>query len=368
MLIRRCIVVAACALCRLANISSVEAEQFKTGLVFVNGKLIDGPYEVEFANSQVSINSLTLNLGEENTLPAPDRSEDFRRRAPGQFSGRGRRGRFGNNGGRPQPLWQEFQQSSPRSRGQARPGDEFKPSDNHYYQITDTLGGDGFVVVFDNARPFYLTSTTQKSDFAVALLDRQNGQNLDSLLLQMGIVREQERWKKLINSTEPDTKLTAKLEDMLKTFESSEAANYAQINAMRRLENASYPLTVLGMLLGAIALGHNLQWSAAGMTSEQSIGFLKKALFLILAMSLLDLTWTIMSSQAGQMREVNPFASSYIDSPWKLILFKLIATTGACGILYSLRESAKVQQATWWMCLVCVLLTFRWIMLNSFLA
>jgi len=367
-LIRRCIVVAACALCGLANIPSARAEYFETGLVFANGKLIDGPYDVEFADAQISINSMVLNLGESNSLPAPDRSEDLRRRAPGQYGGRGRRGRFGGNGGRPQPLRQEFQQASPRGRGQARPRDDFAPSDNHYYQITDTLGGDGFVVVFDNARPFYLTSTAQKSDFAVALLDSQKGQNLDSLLLQMGVTREQEQWKEFINATEPDAELTEKFEDMLKTFESSEAANYAQINAMRRLENASYPLTVLGMLLGAIALGHNLQWSAAGMTSEQSIGFLKKALFLILAMSLLDLTWTIMSSQAGQMREVNPFASSYIDSPLKLVVFKLIATSGACGILYSLRESAKVQQATWWMCLVCVLLTFRWIMLNSFLA
>lgn len=397
MIIRKYVLVLLCAFPWLANWSVAADAPIESGLVILNGELIAGPYLVRLNDDQIILNNTALHLGEMRSNSLQDsgsaqapgqRFSPRRRRGPdqfgprgfapdqfgsddfgaGQFGGRGRRERFGEYGGRPRPFEPGFERNADGGRSQLVSREGRATPASYFYEITDTLSAQGFVVIFDNAKPFYLTTNAQK----MALSQKLLGHNLDvddqTLLQQLGIYREKEKWNALLNSAFVNDRFTTELEKMVESFEAAEAANYAQINALRLLENSSYPLTVLGMLLGAIALGHNLQWSAAGMTSAQSVSFLKKALILILAMSLLDLTWTILSSQAGQMRETNPFASSYINSPLKLIVFKLIATLGACGILYSLRQSSKVQQATWWMCLVCVLLTFRWIMMNSFLA
>ncbi len=86
---------------------------------------------------------------------------------------------------------------------------------------------------------------------------------------------------------------------------------------------------------------------------------------LILAMSGLDLIWTALSAAAGEMRELNPMAVHLVDSPELLVVFKMVVTLLACGILLTLRAQPKAQFATWWMCLVCVLLTFRWVVFQS---
>ena len=82
-------------------------------------------------------------------------------------------------------------------------------------------------------------------------------------------------------------------------------------------------------------------------------------------MSVLDLVWTILAGQAGVMTELNPLAAKFIDSPGQLAFFKMFATATGFGILFVWRQRRQVQQAIWWMCLVCVLLTFRWVMFDS---
>jgi hypothetical protein len=131
------------------------------------------------------------------------------------------------------------------------------------------------------------------------------------------------------------------------------------------MERSAYPLTIVGMLLGVFALGHTLKWSSANPSGESATSFVKTALLLILAMSCLDLIWTALAGAAGQMKELNPMAVGIINSPTALIVFKSSVTLLACGILMFLRSQPKAQFATWWMCLVCVLLTFRWVVFQS---
>ena len=88
-------------------------------------------------------------------------------------------------------------------------------------------------------------------------------------------------------------------------------------------------------------------------------------ILLMLGMSAVDLLWTIMAGQAGVMKEINPLAAGLIQTPTSLALFKVTATAIGCGLLYSFRDRRRVQEATWWMCLVCVLVTFRWVMFDS---
>jgi hypothetical protein len=67
------------------------------------------------------------------------------------------------------------------------------------------------------------------------------------------------------------------------------------------------------------------------------------------------------------MRELNPVAAQLVGSPMHLILFKVVATGAGGAILFIWRHRSQIQQAAWWMCLVCVLLTFRWVVFDSVL-
>jgi hypothetical protein len=48
-----------------------------------------------------------------------------------------------------------------------------------------------------------------------------------------------------------------------------------------------------------------------------------------------------------------------------LSIFKATATLLSCSLLLFLRRHPRAQLASWWLCLVCTLLTFRWLVLNS---
>ena len=111
-----------------------------------------------------------------------------------------------------------------------------------------------------------------------------------------------------------------------------------------------------------------MRWPSAGddpQHADQAARAVTIALCLMLGMLILDLTWTILAGQAGVMKEVNPIAAEMIDSPLQLAVFKIVTTSIGLGILYFWRNRHQIQFATWWVCLVCVLLTFRWVVFDS---
>lgn len=134
----------------------------------------------------------------------------------------------------------------------------------------------------------------------------------------------------------------------------------------------AYPLTLLGMVLSVIAFGHLLKSlpdhgamrTNGGVTAE-IVRATVVSLGLVIVLSGLDLVWTLLASQSGQMRELNPLASRLISDPQALIAFKAVATLIACGLLFALRHHGRAQLASWWICLICTMLTFRWLMFNS---
>ena len=341
-----------------------DSDPIDGGHVFVGGTYVSGPYIVEHDGEAITVNGLTLKTlgssgvnrqsGNRNLQPATRRSgrpdgppgrriEGHR----GRPNGPGGPGAFGGREGR---GWEDrVQERSSAPQIEVR---SFK----------NTLRYGGILVASRVENQVVEVSVDiEKVDFARVLLEGGEFEERELLRLQP-------IWDEEFTGFQPEGDLRASLVGFQKSFDAITERNVEQNRAQYRLDQAGYPLTVIGMLLGALALGHNLKWSARGAEGDQAVGFVIKAVGLILAMSALDLTWTILSSQAGQMREVNPFASDLIKSPVQLIIFKAIATTTSCGILFALKSNPKVQQAAWWMCLVCVLLTFRWVMLNSFMA
>ncbi|MEM8733467.1 MAG: DUF5658 family protein [Planctomycetota bacterium] len=342
------------------------------GLLFHNGEYIPAPYFVEFKGSDVTVNGRLLKLKNER-----EREDEVRRDVGGNGRGRGQRnGRGGPGRGGPRDL-------PPRQRAMFDAGSrrrELVPSDatiapetaeRDARRIAAGLKRGEHVVVFDGTPLKILQSPADRFFLADAFLSSELTEVQRREFVGLGPVGSRDKWDAWVDEFTPTPSLQTVLEEDRDSFLATERRERATIAARHRLESAAYPLTIAAMVLGVIAFGHMLQWVAQGFVikGDESIvlgaSFSSKALLLMLAMSAIDLTWTILALQAGAMSEVNPMASQFASSPLQLTLFKIIATGGALGILYAWRLQPKVQKATWWMCLVCILLTFRWVVFDS---
>ncbi|MEM8913371.1 MAG: DUF5658 family protein [Planctomycetota bacterium] len=135
------------------------------------------------------------------------------------------------------------------------------------------------------------------------------------------------------------------------------------------LANLSYPLTLLGMVGVVLGFGHLLSSRPVSESDAADDphhhGVINKSLLIIAVLSLVDLVWTLVASNAGVMRELSPIGSQLIDNPAHLTAFKFSMTATSLSILYCLKRRPIARLASWWCCLLLTLLTARWIVFNS---
>jgi hypothetical protein len=148
------------------------------------------------------------------------------------------------------------------------------------------------------------------------------------------------------------------------------ASTEAKRTAELVLDRSAYPLTMLGMILVTLSFGFllnvkpNLTTQNLELLSPDS-RTLWRALLLLVSLSAIDLIWTLLVSQAGAMRELNPIGSVFIRSPAALLAFKVVATGTAIVILGLLRRRPIAHRVAWWGCLVYTLVIVRWLTFNS---
>jgi Domain of unknown function (DUF5658) len=306
----------------------------ETGYLFADGRYIPPPYHIAVSpEGKVYVNGEVL---------------------PGEIGFGGARGEYS----RPQPM-------PGRGFGWGR-GFAFRPREHRHLQ--SRLEAEQVVVTFSDAQVVNLPDQTYH--FLKSLTDPDPTSEHFRALLAALPAETATRWRAWITGFDVPPDLQARAEEMIGGYEAALAENQAQIRAVRILDTIGYPLTVTGMLLAVIALGHLLMSVPNRMaTHPEARRELPRAttisLVLIIAFSAFDLVWTILTAQSGQMREMNPIGSRLVDSPELLIGFKLAATGVGCGLLYALRRHGRAQLASWWLCLVCTVLTFRWLMFNS---
>ena len=179
-------------------------------------------------------------------------------------------------------------------------------------------------------------------------------------------------WDQWVGSYVAPKALLARVEPLIVAFEQSEAIAIAEVAATQRLNKFSYPLTLGGMLITVLSIGHLLSnrppkaKSALAMNDDpETLSVATYSLMLVGLLSCLDLVWTLLASQAGQMRELNPVGSHLISDPLMLIVFKVSVTGMAIGLLFFLRRFVRAQTAAWWACLICTMLAVRWLTFNS---
>jgi hypothetical protein len=327
----------------------------ETGVLFVNGAYLARPYLVEANDKEVRVNGTVL----------PTFVPHWPRRGQGAGGNEMRRGRGRWGGG----------MSAGAGWMGDRGGMQFRvsPTIRSARRLMEALEGDAIAVVFEGQPLRILDSPGEEIDFCEALLaDSRTAEVIERFTALAHPESARGPWRKWLADFSPRGELRQELERRRNAFASVEEENRRQIAATARLQKLAYPLTIAGMLLGVIAFGHMLKWAGrdlarANEDSAESGRYVVLALVLMLGMSMIDLIWTILAGQAGVMKEVNPLAAGFVGSPLQLSLFKVMAIVVGFGILFAWRHRRQIQQATWWMCLVCVLLTFRWVVFDSML-
>jgi hypothetical protein len=233
------------------------------------------------------------------------------------------------------------------------------------------LEADSVIVVFGDARPEVL-SNQRAIDLLSALTEEKSSRQAETVLAAIAFPDQRERFADWLANYDPPASFTKLAIEHLEQNTLLTVSNHAEVVATQRLRDWAYPLTVLGMVLAVGALGHLLQTppqrrfeSSSARRRRELCRATVISLALVALLSGLDLTWTLLSSRAGQMMELNPLGQQFIENPLLLAAFKGAATLGSCALLLALRRHQRAQLATWWMCLICTVLTFRWLVLHS---
>lgn len=287
-----------------------QLDPLETGFVIVDGQFVEPPYQIEWDGNQLTLNGFAVS---------------------------GRRGY--RQGGE---AWSD-------------------------------LEGDAVLVIDDGKLISYLVP----SDERIAVIAHIASQNedlsefqplVDSLDSFPFVEDLLQRWERMDVSGESSQRAM----DALLLVKEAEERNMLEVKAISRLNRFGYPLTMAGMVLAVVAFGHLLSnrpegfsVSAAPNPTPQAMKAVSHSILYVVLLSTLDLVWTVLAWQAGQMTEMNPIASQFIHDPQQLVAFKSAATFLGAGILLVLRQHRSAQTASWWLCLVCTVLTFRWLTFNS---
>lgn len=346
-------------------------ETVDTGFVFLDSEYLPPPYRVQATADSVTLNGRpwpvesgreTFADEERGSFTADHEafagSDDIEPGRPmGRSAGWGGRWR-GDSGGFSGGRLGGWNSRSRLSRMAAR-------------RLVDDLSM-GAVVVVASGRMEIIYSDSDQQDFLVTLLNRNARPDEVRMMPTTTASKvDFDRWNDWVSGVTVTADLRTRAGRLIEDAAVAAAMNDAAISANRRLDTFAYPLTVLGMMLGVVALGHLLKSFSRlddgqdNLLPPEVLRATTISIGLVVALSLFDLTWTILASQAGQMRELNPLGSRLITDPTMLIAFKFVATLVGCGLLFALRHHRRARLACWWLCLVCTVLTFRWVMFNS---
>jgi hypothetical protein len=231
----------------------------------------------------------------------------------------------------------------------------------------------GTVVLYGDA-PVLLLANSESSNLLKTLIHNSALESLANTGLagDIQLPGESSYWKRFADGFECPQELRIRVGEVLEKERAVEERNLAELAARKNLDSSSYPLTVFGMVLVVIAFGNLLSNEAPLdiQSSESPVMERRVKIFLMLiaAFSILDLIWTLLASRANALTELNPIGSQLIHNPIGLLAFKTLVTVGVIGILFVLRGHRVAQRGAWWACLICTLVTVRWLTFNSMFA
>jgi hypothetical protein len=232
------------------------------------------------------------------------------------------------------------------------------------------------IVAFDGRSPKLLSKALGGNDLLSVLVSESHRPTLlPELLVFADSDKVASEWSSWVTGFRPDDVFLTAAQPIVDHIDLVHREGHARQAAIRRLDTFAYPLTIAGMIMSVFAIGHLMSNPPNGgktpdevEMSPEVLQVVTRSLVLVVVLSLLDLVWTLLASQAGSMRELNPVGGRLIDDPAMLIVFKVAMTGLAAGLMFKLRHYRRAQLASWWACLILTLLTVRWLTFNSMLA
>ncbi|MBL6707498.1 MAG: hypothetical protein ISQ06_15410 [Planctomycetaceae bacterium] len=323
-----------------------ESSPTDEGFVFVNGEFLSRPYTFESSGKQTFVNGVLISeelVSVTSVLRFDDSGEDD----------------DGNRGWEARRTLKRSQQTYA----------EFLSQVFSQFRV--------FVVAFNGRSPVVLPAAPTGNDLLSVLVSdtHRSSKLLSEVLAAAGSSEAALQWSDWITGFQPGEDFLAVAKPIVDAIDAAYEEGLTRRAAVQRLENYAYPLTIAGMVISVFSIGHLLSNPPNGgrtpdevEMSPEVMKIVTRSLILVVVLSLLDLIWTLMASQAGTMRELNPVGGRLIDNPATLIFFKVAMTGLAAGLIFKLRYYRRAQLASWWACLILTLLTVRWLTFNSMLA
>ena len=238
--------------------------------------------------------------------------------------------------------------------------------------LRETLESGGVVVLFAESPVAQIYGTDSYELLSVLVDDdaREAFSTSDlSRYRAVAAYKDPDAWRTFVSEFDCPQELRERSAKLLAKIRTIEESNARQRSARLTLQSSAYPLSVVGMLLVVLAFGHLLKCKtdSEGESAEKGLAncAVTRSLTLVAAMSALDLSWTMLVGAAGDMKELNPLGAALIDDAVGLIAFKTCVTLMAVLLLYSLRQHRSAKEGAWCSCLICTLLTVRWLTFNS---
>ena len=185
------------------------------------------------------------------------------------------------------------------------------------------------------------------------------------------------QWTELVETFQPPAEFEQRVRALARQRERDRQAlratvGSAQEPALLGSGAVKYVVTVAALVLAVFALGNLLnhrpearaRWRDLD-TSGDGVPMVVRNVVLLVLLGTFDFGCTMIASQAGGFLEMNPLANELLRSPLALAAFKASAFLLACAMLLMLRRYRGAQIASWWLCLVCTVVVFRWATYNS---
>ncbi|MFG0332607.1 MAG: hypothetical protein ACF8TS_04515, partial [Maioricimonas sp. JB049] len=187
------------------------------GHLFVSGEYVPPPYEVTYDNQELRINGIAIPVASARDVSIDDDNDSL---SGGDGPGGRRRARY------PRDVLTIVRGLESEHVVAAFPG-----------AAPETLGGDPV---------FQLLAAGDRSMY------------VDGLLQILSPAADRELWTDWLLNYEPPPDLVSYASAWVSERDVIESGNWSEINAIRRLDQFAYPLSVFGMIIGAMSVGHLL--------------------------------------------------------------------------------------------------------------
>jgi uncharacterized protein DUF5658 len=329
----------------------IRSEAIDSGYVILDGRYLSPPYLLEKHADDLWVN---------DQLAAADWF--LRQAATRGRGGSGGRGRHGEGPGFGGPRGRRMPPSEPRFG---------------LRQLESTLNDNGMLIAGEGLRGISLSETNAAMVVDALMSGKSHEEKLRLIREDVPFRVEEVGWLHLIETFEPSDELIGRIgpeiERVQQAILENEANHQAALaSAFWDSQPVKYVITLLAMGLVVAACGTLLnyrpigraRWSEVDATGD-GIAIVVRSVVLLVLLGIFDLGCTLVAQQAGGFTEMNPLGSRLIENPALLTVFKVTSLLLACGILFALRRYRGAQLASWWMCLLCTVLTFRWLTYNS---